>query len=232
VAGIAFAVLFGAALVLLRNLPIVSVDDAQIAEWFRTGGDTAIIIGGLYLAPFAGIAFLWFIAVVRDQIGEREDRFFATVFFGSGLLFVALLFSAAAIVSALAGVRYLGCAIGLPVGLMLLATPCSSPSPRAPPRSSSSRPPPSACGAPSAGSDRRLRRGARAARGRHLLGLDVLALPPGASPGHPAPRAMAAGSAAGRHRRSDQAWPSSGRTSGARLGDQAARGWQRVGGRW
>ena len=55
------------------------------------------MIGGMYLAPFAGIMFLWFVAVVRDQIGEREDRFFATVFFGSGLLFVALLFAAAAV---------------------------------------------------------------------------------------------------------------------------------------
>ena len=48
---------------------------------------------GLYLVPFAGIAFLWFIGVVRDRIGEREDKFFATVFFGSGLLFVAMLFA-------------------------------------------------------------------------------------------------------------------------------------------
>jgi hypothetical protein len=57
------------------------------------------VIGGLYLAPFAGIMFLWFVAVIRDQIGEREDRFFATVFFGSGLLFVGLLFTTAAVVS-------------------------------------------------------------------------------------------------------------------------------------
>jgi Na+/phosphate symporter len=46
--------------------------------------------------PFAGIAFLWFIGVVRDRIGQREDRFFASVFLGSGLLFVAMLFVGAA----------------------------------------------------------------------------------------------------------------------------------------
>ena len=46
----------------------------------------------LNLLPFAGIAFLWFIGVVRDRLGEGEDRFFATVFLGSGLLFVAMLF--------------------------------------------------------------------------------------------------------------------------------------------
>jgi hypothetical protein len=67
------------------------------------------VIGGMYLAPFAGIMFLWFVAVIRDQIGEREDRFFATVFFGSGLLFVALLFAAAAVVSTpAAAVQFMG----------------------------------------------------------------------------------------------------------------------------
>jgi hypothetical protein len=43
----------------------------------------------LALLPFAGIAFLWFMGVIRNRLGEREDKFFATVFLGSGLLFVA-----------------------------------------------------------------------------------------------------------------------------------------------
>ena len=87
IAGLLFSVLFTAALVLVRSQPE------------QTGQNTAIMIGGLYLAPFAGIMFLWFVAVIRDQLGEREDRFFATVFFGSGLIFVALLFTTAAVVS-------------------------------------------------------------------------------------------------------------------------------------
>jgi hypothetical protein len=45
--------------------------------------------------PFAGIAFLWFIGVVRDQLGPVEDRLFSTVFLGSGLLFLAMLFQGA-----------------------------------------------------------------------------------------------------------------------------------------
>ncbi len=57
----------------------------------------------LNLLPFAGIAFLWFIGVVRDRLGEMEDRFFATVFLGSGLLYVAMIFTAAAIAGALMG---------------------------------------------------------------------------------------------------------------------------------
>ena len=87
IAGLLFSVLFTAALVLVRS------------QMDQTGPSAAMVIGGLYLAPFAGIMFLWFVAVIRDQIGEREDRFFATVFFGSGLLFVALLFTTAAVVS-------------------------------------------------------------------------------------------------------------------------------------
>ena len=48
------------------------------------------------LIPFAGIAFLWFIGVIRTRLGDREDKLFATVFLGSRLLFVALLFLAGA----------------------------------------------------------------------------------------------------------------------------------------
>ena len=69
-------------------------------------GSTRALVG-LYLVPFAGIAFLWFIGVIRDRIGEREDKFFATVFLGSGLLFVAMLFAAAAVIGGLvAGSRF------------------------------------------------------------------------------------------------------------------------------
>jgi hypothetical protein len=45
----------------------------------------------LHLGPFAGIAFLLFIGVVREQLGNVEDRLFSTLF-GSGLLFLAMLF--------------------------------------------------------------------------------------------------------------------------------------------
>jgi len=108
IAGLLFAVLFTAALLLMRGSPLVTADDAELARLFAAGKDLSFVVGGLYLAPFAGILFLWFVAVIRDQVGEREDRFFATVFFGSGLLFVALLFAASAAASALVvGVRYL-----------------------------------------------------------------------------------------------------------------------------
>jgi hypothetical protein len=108
VVGLAFAILFTAAVVLIRSVPLGGASDADIAAWFASGGDTQVVVGGLFLAPFSGIAFLWFVAVVRDQIGELEDRFFATVFLAGGILFVALLFAASAVASSLVvGVRYL-----------------------------------------------------------------------------------------------------------------------------
>ena len=55
----------------------------------------------LNLLPFAGIAFLWFIAVVRSRLGALEDRFFATIFLGSGLLYIAMIFTSAALAGGL-----------------------------------------------------------------------------------------------------------------------------------
>jgi hypothetical protein len=65
-------------------------------SWLTDSRRQAAVTVALNLIPFAGIAFLWFIGVLRDRIGDREDRFFATVFLGSGLLFVGMLFVAAA----------------------------------------------------------------------------------------------------------------------------------------
>jgi len=95
VAGIIFSVLLIAALVLLR-VSVPAHPDVP-GSWLTDSRHRAEVAVALNLVPFAGIAFLWFIGVLRDRIGEREDRFFATVFLGSGLLFVAMLFAAAAI---------------------------------------------------------------------------------------------------------------------------------------
>jgi hypothetical protein len=99
VAGIVFSVLLITALTLLRLSAPPS--PAVAGTWLTDPGHRAALAVGLNLVPFAGIAFLWFIGVVRDRIGEREDRFFATVFLGSGLLFVGMLFVAAAAAGAL-----------------------------------------------------------------------------------------------------------------------------------
>jgi len=93
-AGIVFSVLLIAALVLLRAS--VPANPAVPGGWLSDAGKRTAVAIGLNLIPFAGIAFLWFIGVIRDRIGAHEDRFFATVFLGSGLLFVGMMFVAAA----------------------------------------------------------------------------------------------------------------------------------------
>jgi hypothetical protein len=95
VAGIIFSVLLITALTLLRLSTPPS--PAIAGAWLTDSAHRAALAIGLNLVPFAGIAFLWFIGVLRDRIGEREDRFFATVFLGSGLLFVGMLFVGAAV---------------------------------------------------------------------------------------------------------------------------------------
>jgi hypothetical protein len=98
-AGIIFSVLLITALTVLRLSNPPSPGTAGI--WLTDPAHRAAVAVSLNLVPFAGIAFLWFIGVLRDRIGEREDRFFATVFLGSGLLFVAMIFVAAATAGAL-----------------------------------------------------------------------------------------------------------------------------------
>jgi len=98
-AGIAFAVLFAVALALVRTA--IPTDPGEAEQWLSDGSRRDTVLLGLGLVPFAGIAFLWFVGVVRDRIGEAEDRFFATVFLGSGLLFVGMLFVASAVAGGL-----------------------------------------------------------------------------------------------------------------------------------
>lgn len=95
IAGIIFAVLFSASLVLLKFTLPTDLNGADTAS--RLQGNSGTVSVALLLVPFAGIAFLWFIGVVRDRLGNLEDQFFATVFFGSGLLFLAMIFVAAAV---------------------------------------------------------------------------------------------------------------------------------------
>ena len=96
-AGVVFALLFGTVIVLIRlRMPEGIKDSSAWLSNNHTGIATAAV-----LMPFAGISFLWFIGVVRDGFGEYEDRFFASVFLGSGLLFLAMMFVATAVAAGL-----------------------------------------------------------------------------------------------------------------------------------
>jgi hypothetical protein len=95
VAGIIFTVLFTISIVLMRLAIPEELSGSNTATWLQ--GNTTTLTLALTLVPFAGIAFLWFMGVVRDRLGKMEDQFFSTVFSGSGLLFLAMIFASAAI---------------------------------------------------------------------------------------------------------------------------------------
>ena len=95
IAGILFAVLFGAIVTLIHQAVPASPRDA--GAWLTSSTRRGDVHLALNLVPFCGIFFLWFMGAVRSQMGAAEDRFFATLFLGSGLIFVAMLFVLAAI---------------------------------------------------------------------------------------------------------------------------------------
>jgi hypothetical protein len=93
IAGILFALLMITSFVLLQiSIPSGSID---ASDWLAEQAGTVTL--ALTLLPFAGIAYLWFMGVMRDRLGHLEDQFFSTLFFGSGLLYLAMTFASAAI---------------------------------------------------------------------------------------------------------------------------------------
>ncbi|MFC2046439.1 hypothetical protein ACFLTC_02835, partial [Chloroflexota bacterium] len=99
-AGILFSLLMAASMILLFN-SVTSNPADMGSEWLETWNAPATVV--LILIPFAGIAFLWFTGVMRDLMGDLEDRFFSTLFFGSGIVLVVMLYVWAAAFGAVFG---------------------------------------------------------------------------------------------------------------------------------
>jgi hypothetical protein len=97
IAGIVFGVLLLVALTMLR----LGLSNSSLQVFQSDAQKRTLIRLSISLVPFVGIAFLWFIGVIREQIGEVEDRLFSTVFLGSGLLFLAMLFVGAVTMTSL-----------------------------------------------------------------------------------------------------------------------------------
>ncbi len=97
IAGILFAIMqLTSSLIFLVSIP---ADSFFETDWWED--QSRIIAFALGLMPFAGIAFLWFMGVVRDRLGHMEDQFFSTLFFGSGLLYLAMTFAWAGVAGAM-----------------------------------------------------------------------------------------------------------------------------------
>jgi len=119
IAGILYSLLTAASMVLLYTS--VTAAPASIGrEWLEAWSGAATVV--LILVPFAGIAFLWFTGVMRDLLGDLEDKFFSTVFFGSGVILVVMLYTWAAAFGAIFGTYAAAADLLVDNGIFIYAT--------------------------------------------------------------------------------------------------------------
>jgi len=96
--GLLFAVLFVASVGLMRaGLPDIGMTPAEVRAEFNDPHNRRQILIGYSMAPFAAVAFLWFVGVVRRR-APAEDQFVATVFTLASAVFVSLFLVAASLV--------------------------------------------------------------------------------------------------------------------------------------
>ena len=97
--GIAFSLLYFLSYYLLQQTPGPEATDAAIVAFYSAGGQRRVVLIGLYVMPFAGIAYLWFITALRLWIAHSAQRIsplLSNVQLVSGIIFIGLLFTAAA----------------------------------------------------------------------------------------------------------------------------------------
>lgn len=103
--GAAHAILFLVSLWLLSSRPGPTATSEELIEFYESEGSRRVMLVGLYLMPFAGIAFIWFVVALRMWIegtSRRVSIMLSNVQLVSGILYVALFFAAAASTSVLA----------------------------------------------------------------------------------------------------------------------------------
>lgn len=99
--GLAFAVLFTLGLVLVNQIPRLDSPDSTYTAFYANGSGGVLVTVGLYLVPFAGIAFLWFMMAFRALL-DRPADLTQGLQLASGVVFICMLFAGTAAVGAVA----------------------------------------------------------------------------------------------------------------------------------
>jgi hypothetical protein len=103
--GALHAVLFLLAWWLLQDAPGADATDAELVEYYGSESSRRALLVGLYLMPFAGMAFVWFIVALRmweEGTSHRRSVLQSNLQLISGIVYVALFFVGAAASSVVA----------------------------------------------------------------------------------------------------------------------------------
>jgi hypothetical protein len=98
-AGAAFVVLFVVSVSILAQAPGPRASDEAIVQYYSGADRRWLSIVGLYLLPLAAVAFLWFIAALREWVSgssRRLNQVLSNVQLLSGIAFIALSLTASA----------------------------------------------------------------------------------------------------------------------------------------
>ena len=105
VVGALHAILFLTSWWLLSDAPGPDATDAEIVDYYTSASSRRVTLAGLYVTPFAGIAFIWFLVAMRMWIegtAHRRSILQSNVQLVAGILYVGMFFAAGAALSVLA----------------------------------------------------------------------------------------------------------------------------------
>ncbi len=97
--GTVFAILFILSLWLLHSAPRPKEADQAFIDFYSSNERRKIMLVGLYVLPFSAVAFIWFIASLRQWVARsshRGSQMFGTVQLLSGIAFITLALASAA----------------------------------------------------------------------------------------------------------------------------------------
>ncbi len=105
IVGAAHALLFLISFALMSRVPNAEASTLEIIDFYSSGSQRRVVVVGLYLMPFSGIAFVWFVVALRmwvEGATRHVSPLMSNIQLVSGILYVALLFVSAASTTVLA----------------------------------------------------------------------------------------------------------------------------------
>jgi hypothetical protein len=90
---------------LVSDAPGANASDAEIVEFYESDERWRIVLAGLYVGPFAGMAFIWFLVSLRmwvDRSAHRVNALLSNIQLVAGIVYVALIFAGLAASSVVA----------------------------------------------------------------------------------------------------------------------------------